>query len=75
MKTFWNKYKDTIIRYAISTGVTFLSGFLGSLLLTLDSVKTYEDFKISVLTGALFAGFRLVVKSSYELINDSITKK
>lgn len=60
----WKKHKKGIKRYTISMILTFLTGFLGSLLVDFNS---WSDLNTGILLGSLAAGFRLVLKSVFEI--------
>ncbi len=68
--------KQTLYRYGISTLITFMTGFLIAFYPIVEQATTWGDVAWpSVILGAAFAGFRLVVKGLVELVAHYSTKK
>lgn len=61
--------KETLIRYAFSTLISFVTGFLGSLVVFLDMAEDWSDLSLKAVLGAcLFSGIRVAVKYFVELL-------
>jgi len=61
--------KETLVRYAVSTLISFLTGFLSSLALFFGSAEGWGDLSLkAVLMASIFAGVRLAVKYLAELL-------
>jgi len=61
--------KDTIIKYLISTALSFATGFFGYMLMALETGETFSDLSWrAVLLGAAYAGVRLVIKTIVEFL-------
>jgi hypothetical protein len=55
--------KDNIKQYAISTAITFFTGFIVELAISLENATSFADMSLkAVMLGCIFAGFRLTVK-------------
>lgn len=67
--------KDKFTRYGISTLITFLTAFglafLSSLQASLETGQPMTTLiLVSCLSGAIFAGIRVVVKYLYEILSN-----
>lgn len=60
--------KETIKRYLISTGISFLTGFFVYLAAAFQNITGPEQFNFALIIGAVFAGVRLAVKSAAEVL-------
>lgn len=64
--------RATIVRYAKSTLITFLSGFLPVLYIQLGEVDSLESITPALFLGAVLAGVRFVLKGLMEKIEGRI---
>ena len=66
LHAFMNK---TLKRYIISSVITFLTAFLGSLVALMEQAQGWGDLSLkAVLMASLFTGIRVLIKYLYELL-------
>ena len=66
-----NIMKDLIIRYSISTVISFTTGVVTYFATMLSTVESFSELSGgALLMGALFAGSRLAVKVIVELLQE-----
>jgi len=64
---------DTFKRHLISAGITFLSSFIGVMVVIFDGATTFSDLSLKALVLAgMFAGIRAVLKFLNELLNKKL---
>ena len=71
LKAYFVKHKSLIKRYGKSTVVSFLAGFLTYLVAAFETIDGWEGIGVSLVTGALFAGVRVIPKALLELMHFS----
>jgi len=63
---------SNVVRYIKSTVITFLAGFLPALYISLEGFSSIGDINPALLSGAILAGIRLVLKALIEKIEGRI---
>lgn len=66
--------KENILRYAKSSAITFIAGFIIAVAPMLDQM-TPEAMRDGVLVGVIFAGFRAGLKGLFELVMTWVSTK
>jgi site-specific DNA-adenine methylase len=61
--------KEKLVRYLLSSLVTFISAFLGSLAVFMDSATSFGDMGLkSAISASVFVAIRALVKYIAELL-------
>ena len=66
---------ETTKRYLISSGVTFLTGFLGAIILSLQTLSVPDLLEAGALIGVLAAVLRAGLKGGIEALIAWLAKK